>query len=164
MEKLFIPQIAKAEHGTITIEFKQFIQGLDTTTPVQGWLRVRHGGNFLEVTAQAHGIITLECDRTLVQFNHRLAVDTQELILLSENAFQDQFGKEIELSFEDLNETLPPLGYFEPELWLYEQLCLSIPFPKIAPDTSAVHYLDPTSPAVEVDRRWAALAALYSAE
>lgn len=164
MEKLFIPQIAKAEQATITIEFNQFIAGLETSTPIQGYLRVRHGGNFLEVTAQAHGIITLECDRTLVQFNHRLAIDTQELILLREDAPPAQFGREIELGFEDLNETLSPLGYFEPEIWLYEQLCLSIPFPKIAPDTTAVHYIDPTSPVVEVDRRWAALAALYPPE
>jgi uncharacterized protein len=106
MEKILIPQIARSENATITIQFKDFIAELATLTPIQGVIKIRHGGNFLEVQSRAWTIITLICDRTLVQFNHRLEVDTKELILLTEPIPANQYAKEIEVSLNDLTETL----------------------------------------------------------
>lgn len=162
MEKILIPQIARADHATVTLEFKHFMPELETLTPVQGILKVRHGGNFLEVYARAWTIMTLTCDRTLVQFNHRLEVDTKELILLQEEIPASQYAKEIEVSLSDLTETLDPHSYFDPAAWLYEQLCLNIPFQIIAPDAPELNFVD-TLPnaASQVDKRWAALASLY---
>ena len=165
MEKILIPQIARAENATVTIQFKDFISELETLTPVQGVLQVRHGGNFLEVQSRAWTIITLICDRTLVQFNHRLEVDTKELILLTEPIPASHYAKEIEVSFSDLTETLPPSGYFDPANWLYEQLCLSIPFQKIAPDAPDLDFVDSVPGATsQTDKRWATLATLYRQE
>jgi uncharacterized protein len=53
MEKLYIPQIAKAVNATEEFEFKEFIEGLETLTPVQGVISVRHVGSFIEVSAKA---------------------------------------------------------------------------------------------------------------
>jgi uncharacterized protein len=160
MEKILISQIARADRASITIEFKQFLPELDTLTPVQGTIKVSHGGNFLEVQSRAWTIMTLTCDRTLVQFNHRLEVDTKELILLQEEIPASQYAKEIEVSLSDLTETLTPHGYFDPAAWLYEQLCLNIPFQKIAPNAPELDFVDKGSEDT-VDKRWAALATLY---
>lgn len=161
MEKLYLPQLEKAVDATAIIEVQEFIKELETLTPVQGVVKVIHQGSFLEVKAQAHAIVTLTCDRTLNQFNHRLSVNVSELIWLAE-PITTKFSKEQEINIEDLVESLPPNGYFDVETWLYEQLCLAIPFQKIAPDAPSLEeILGTTAPPVPtVDKRWAALANL----
>jgi len=161
MEKIYIPQIAKAVDATEVIEFKEFIKDLETLTPVQGVVKVKHQGSFLEVKAEAFAIMTLTCDRTLSQFNHRLAINTSELIWLEESASHGKYAKEQEIDLEDLVETLPPNGYFDVANWLYEQMTLAIPFQKIAPDAPEIApILDKSTPANSLDKRWAALSNL----
>lgn len=161
MEKLYIPQIAKSVDATDTFDFKEFIEGLETLTPVQGVISVRHVGTFLSVTAKASAIMTLTCDRTLVQFNYRLVIDKTEKILLSDPIPESDYPKEREIETGDLMESLSPNGYFDPAVWLYEQMILAIPYPKIAPDAPALELSDKTtSTDLNVDKRWAVLNSL----
>jgi uncharacterized protein len=158
MDKIYIPQLAKAVDATEIIEFKESIDGLETLTPPQGVLKVKHLGSCLEIKATGWAIMTLICDRTLVQFNHRLTIDASELIWLATPISSDKNAKEKEIPLDELVESLPPNGYFNPAAWLYEQFCLAIPFPKIAPDAPAVTVLSETSSTQ--DKRWAALSAI----
>ncbi len=163
MEKLYIPQIARAVESTESFEFKESIAGFETLTPVQGVINVYHGGSFIEVSAKASAIVTLTCDRTLVQFNYRLAIDTSEMILLAEPLPESEYQKEREIETDDLVESLSPNGYFDPAAWLYEQLILAIPYPKIAPDAPALDLTDSKSNSkseVSVDKRWEILSSL----
>lgn len=162
MEKLLIPQIARAVEATESFEFKESIEGLETLTPVQGVISIHHAGSFLQVTVKASTIITLICDRTLVQFNYRLAINTSEMILLAEPLPEGEYPKEREVETGDLVDSLSPNGYFDPTAWLYEQLILAIPYPKIAPDAPALDLSNhPTKNLdVSIDRRWAALSSL----
>ena len=165
MEKLYIPQIAKAVDATEEFEFKEFIEGLETLTPVQGFISVHHVGSFLEVRAKASTIMTLTCDRTLVQFNYRLAIDTSEMICLAEPLPESEYPKEREIETGDLVESLSPNGYFDPTTWLYEQLVLAIPYPKIAPDAPALELTDTDlNLDVSVDKRWSVLSSLQLPE
>jgi uncharacterized protein len=155
MEKLYIPSIAKAANRIKVLDFKQEIPDLATLTPPQGQITIQHCGNYLSVKAQAWAIVTLTCDRTLRQFNHRLVVDTTELIWLADDP---------DSADDDLSETLPPNGYFDPVTWLYEQFCLAMPFPQIAPDAPARVDMalphDANTP--QVDSRWSNLINLRS--
>ncbi len=161
MKALYIPQLAQAHERTQTIEFKENLQGIQTLTPVQGRLKVTHQGSYLEVSAQADAIVTLSCHRCLQQFNHRLSVTASELIWLANH--EDDSGNlpfDQDLSVDDLVESLPPDGNFEPTAWLYEQVCLAIPQKQLCDQhctgikvSDAV--LNPGS-----DRRWASLEAL----
>jgi uncharacterized protein len=165
MEKLYIPQIAKAVDATEEFEFKEFIEGLETLTPVQGFIEVHHVGSFLEVRAKASTIMTLTCDRTLVQFNYRLAIDTSEMICLAEPLPESEYPKEREIETGDLVESLSPNGYFDPTTWLYEQLVLAIPYPKIAPDAPALELTDTElNLDISVDKRWSVLSSLQLPE
>ncbi len=167
MEKLYIPQIARAVESTESFEFKESIAGFETLTPVQGFISVYHGGSFIEVSAKASAIVTLTCDRTLVQFNYRLAIDTSEMILLAEPLPESEYQKEREIETGDLVESLSPNGYFDPAAWLYEQLILAIPYPKIAPDAPALDLTDANSTPnseVSVDKRWEILSSLQLSE
>jgi Predicted metal-binding, possibly nucleic acid-binding protein len=85
MQKIYIPSVAKAVNRTQAFDFKEEIPDLNTLTPPQGQITVQHCGNYLSIKVQAWTIVTLTCDRTLRQFNHRLVVDTTELIWLSDD-------------------------------------------------------------------------------
>ena len=49
---------------------------------MKGTLKVIHQGDYLQVKIKADTIITLTCDRCLQQYNHRLLINTEELIWL----------------------------------------------------------------------------------
>lgn len=164
MEPIYIPQLLRAVEQTETIEVQEYLPDLETLTPVQGQVQVTHRGNYLEVFGKAETIITLTCDRCLQQYNHRLAIDTSELIWLEDtvNAFDDT-QLEREGTLEELVETLPPQGYFNPGEWLYEQICLEIPLRKLCDRLCPGIQISDSLPATDEpqsDRRWASLEAL----
>lgn len=86
MDAIYIPQLLKRAEQTEVIPVNEFIAGLETLTPVRGKVHVTHQGTYLEVSAQAETIVTLTCHRCLQQYNHRLKVDTSELVWLDESA------------------------------------------------------------------------------
>ena len=162
MEAIYIPHLTKAPEQTEVIQVQEFLPGLETLTPVRGRIRVTHRGNYLEVSAQAEAIITLTCHRCLQQYNHRLAIDTSEMIWLDEAASLPYDGPlEREVELEDLVETLPPQGYFYPNEWLYEQMCLEIPQRQLCGEQCAgIQTATQEREEKPVDRRWASLEAL----
>lgn len=161
MDAIYIPRLLKQREHKQVIQVDEPIAELDSLTPVRGQLQVTHKGNYLEVAAQAETIITLVCDRCLKQYNHRLKVDTTELVWLDESAEQPDTGPlERETPLEDLVETLHPQGYFPPDTWLYEQLCLAIPPRKLCDKNCTGIQVDNQASASPKDRRWDALEAL----
>lgn len=161
MEAIYIPQLASSPEQTEVIQVQEFLADLETLTPIRGRIRVQHHGNYLEVSAQVEAIITLTCNRCLQQYNHRLALDTSEIIWLDEAANHPDDGPlEREVALEDLVERLPPQGYFEPNEWLYEQLCLASPQRQLC-DSQCAGIQTTTQESLEqIDRRWASLEAL----
>ena len=165
MQMIYIPGLLKCPEGRLRIEVDQYLEGLDSLMPVQGWMKMIHQGSYLEVKAIAETIITLKCDRCLQQYNHRLRAKAKELIWLDPNAdtLNDNLPLEREVPLEDLVETLSPQGHFDPETWLYEQLCLRLPHrqlcdkncPGIEVNEEAAESTD-----AGVDARWSALANL----
>lgn len=161
MKAIYIPQLAQAHERTQTIEFKETLKGIETLIPVQGSLKVTHQGTYLEVSAQADTIVTLTCHRCLQQFNHRLSVAASELIWLTDST--DDSGTlpfDQDLSVDDLVESLPPDGDFEPTAWLYEQLCLAIPQKQLCDQQCSGIKVSDAVLNPGIDRRWASLEAL----
>ncbi|NEU74078.1 DUF177 domain-containing protein [Hassallia byssoidea VB512170] len=162
MDAIYIPQLTKAPERTEEIQVKEFLPGLETLTPVRGNIRVQHLGNYLQVSGQAEAIITCTCNRCLQNYNHRVLLDTKEIIWLDESANEtEDLPLEREVPMEDLLETLSPEGYFYPSEWLYEQMCLAIPQRQLC-DKNCPGIIPSTASSSEkpVDRRWAGLEAL----
>jgi len=162
MDAIFIPQITTAPEQTEEIQVQEFLPGLESLTPVRGLLRVRHQGNYLEVSSQAETIITCTCNRCLQQYNQRLTVNTKEVIWLDEAANQiEDLPLEREVVMDDLVETLSPKGYFYPSEWLYEQMCLAFPQRQLCNlDCPGILNVDADGSSKPVDSRWASLEAL----
>jgi len=160
MEAIYIPQLLKALEKKEEIEIKEWLEELETLTPVRGKMIVSHKGNYLEVSATAETIVTLSCDRCLQNYNHRLAIDTSELIWLNDKNETDKIPIEREVAVEELSETLPPNGYFEPKTWLYEQLSLALPMRQLCGKKCKIAKLKTAENQLEIDSRWASLAAI----
>ncbi len=160
LEPIFIPNLTQAPDRTYTLDFQEFLPCLETLMPVRGSLRVTHCTTYLDVAAQAETIVTLTCDRCLQQYNYRLEAEPTESIWLDEAAGRsDLEAIEGEIDPENLVESVSPRGYFDPEKWLYDQMCLSLPPRQIcSPDCRGIELSD--SDNANVDGRWAALEAL----
>ncbi len=167
MEALHIPQLANRQDRTLEIIVDTLIPEFETLTPVRGKVIVKHGGTFLDLSAQAETIITLKCDRCLQQYNHRLILDTSEIIWLEEpDEEPDRKGMEIRTDLDELVDSLPPDGHFDPNVWLYEQLCLSLPLRQLC-NRDCAGIIPPKEPAPEpseakqqLDNRWGILETL----
>lgn len=161
MRAIHIPQIINAPDKTIALDVAEHLPNLETLTPVKGELQVAHRGTFLEVNAQASAIMTLECDRCLQSYNTRVQVDASEILWLEEPiASTEEAGIEREVELEDLVESLPPQGYFKPDEWLYEQMCLAIPQKQICNEDCQGIEIKSNPPEQAIDHRWAALSSL----
>ncbi|MDJ0618945.1 MAG: YceD family protein [Calothrix sp. MO_192.B10] len=161
MDAIYIPQLTKAPERTEEIQVQEFLPNLETLTPVRGLIRIQHHGNYLEVSGKAEAIITCTCNRCLQSYNHRLSVNTSEIIWLEELREEEtDLPLEREVAVDDLVETLSPQGYFEPSVWLYEQMCLEIPQRQLC-DTNCPGIQTTNSNCDRLsDSRWASLEAL----
>lgn len=161
MEAIYIPGLLKRREQTEDIQVNEFLPDLETLTPIRGQIKVTHRGNYLDVVVQAETIITLTCHRCLQQYNHRLTVNTSEIIWLDESAEEPDEGPlERETALEDLVESLSPQGYFAPDTWLYEQLCLAIPPRQLCDQQCPGVPIEENKNGAATDRRWDALEAL----
>lgn len=161
LKSIHIPQLLHLPARSLDLQFKTHLKGLDSLTPVQGWVQIVHQDNYLDVSGKAETIMTLSCHRCLCQYNHRVKFKTTELIWLS-------FGGDVRsvpaisdggVEFDELTETLPDQGNFDVEQWIYEQLCLAIPSRQLCDANCrgiAVENAQ-VAPSDSVDQRWAAL-------
>lgn len=161
MDNIYIPQLLKMPQQKEEMEINGLIKGLNTLTPVKGIFMITHGGNFLDVQLQAETIITLICDRCLQKYNHRLKVETSEIIWL-ENSLksEENIPPEREISVENLSESLDYNGYFEVTNWIYEQLSLAMPMRQLCGKECTAPKIDNQDSII--DPRWANLASLKS--
>jgi uncharacterized protein len=162
MEKIYIPRLLKMPDQKEDISLNHQIAGLNTLTPVRGFFQVAHRGNFLELQLQAHTILTLTCDRCLQTFNHRLEVDTSEIILLKEEDPNLSYPLEREIISEDLSETLSPDGELIVDEWIYEQLSLAMPLRILCGNDCKPPSIEPKNDHTIKDDRWSSLASLLN--
>ncbi len=148
-------------------DLEQRLEGIDSLTPVRGYVQATHRGNLLEVEGEAHTIVTLCCDRCLQHFNQPLSFRTRELLWLGEAAREggvevslvEEGNTILDLNPDALSESLDPRGSFDPVHWAFEQLSLLLP---------PVHRCGADCPGppswgsgpAAGDPRWAALAGL----
>jgi uncharacterized protein len=138
----------------------QNLEGLESLTPVRGWLEAQHHGRALELRADVETIVTLCCDRCLQHFNLPLQAQVQEMVdIAGDDANQGVLAWQGEIEAgggEDLDDRLDAEGNFDPGHWLFEQLSLRLPLVnRCGPECPgpATWSSDPGSG----DPRWAAL-------
>jgi uncharacterized protein len=161
MNAIYIPHLLNAVDRTRSLSFETNFENLETLTSVRAQVSVRHGTTFLDVRGTAQTIVTLTCDRCLQRYNHRVSINAKEIIWLNDDLDSQEVPLEQEVNPEDLVESLSPYGYFDPETWIYEQVCLELPQRQIC-DAACEGLKVETQGSAEpqVDERWSALEAL----
>lgn len=159
MQSIYIPHLLNAVDRTRSLSFETIFENLSTLTPVRAEVSARHGTTFLDIHGNAQTIVTLTCDRCLQQYNYRVSIDAKEIIWLEEPADPQTIPLEQEINPEDLQESLSPYGYFEPEKWIYEQICLELPQRQICSENCQGLVVEPSETEQDkpVDDRWSAL-------
>ena len=165
MEAIYLPHIAARQDSTLEVIVDELIPEFETLTPVRGKVIIKHGGTYLDVSAETETIVTLSCYRCLQQYNHRLVLTTSEIIWLDPDADKVYDGPlERETEIEELVESLPPEGHFQTQGWLYEQLCLALPqrqlCDKNCADVIPAQHRPSADTEVVLDNRWGILASL----
>ena len=158
-EPIHLPWLLHAPNHSENVKVQEWFPDLKSLTPVQGEVTVEHNGNFIQVDGSAATIVTLTCDRCLQQYNHRLVADASELIWLRDDTDAESESTSDCLEEADLVESLPSEGYFQPDDWLYQQLCLALPQRQLCDSNCPGIILEQGSPAL-IDDRWAKLAQL----
>lgn len=124
-----IDEIENSDNKTLNYEFNSFIDEIDSKTPIQAKLEIKSLGDFIEISGNVKGILNLECDLCLNNFEYILDFDIDEMF--AKYALQDEYGKETELKdgqfITDLN------GKNEVDIYdlLYQSVILNLPNRKV---------------------------------
>ena len=152
-----IPELLAAAEPELSWTFEQSIPGLETATPVQGWLRLRLDGPLLQVEGAASTSVALQCDRCLQTYLQPLSVEAAERLGLGTSS--EDLDAALAFDAEGISEQLDPQGSFDPAQWIYEQLNLQLPLVnrcgRQCPGPASWGHSEPLD-----DPRWAALKGL----
>ncbi len=127
-----IEDLESAQNKTLSCTFEEKIEGLDLVTPISADLTFKSLGDFVEVTGNVKGIVKLECDLCLEEFEYELDFEIDELYAkhaLIEGS--EESGQEIEIKdgqfVTDLN------GEDEIDIYdlLYQSVILNLPNKKV---------------------------------
>ena len=74
-----IEDLENAQNKTLSCKFEENIEGLNLVTPISADLIFKSLGEFIEVTGNVKGIVKLECDLCLEEFEYELDFEIDEL-------------------------------------------------------------------------------------
>ena len=132
MNTISIEDLENAQNKTLSCKFEEMIDGIDAISPISADLTFKSLGDFVEVKGNVKGIVKLECDLCLKEFEYNLDFEIDELYAkraLIEGS--DESGQEIEIKdgqfVTDLN------GADEIDIYdlLYQSVILNLPNRKV---------------------------------
>ncbi len=127
-----VEDLENSKNKTITVKTEENIDGINALTPIRADLTFRSLGDFIEVSGNVKGIVKLECDLCLKEFEYKLDFDIDELY--AKHALieaSDESGQEFEIKdgqfVTDLN------GADEIDIYdlLYQSVILNLPNKKV---------------------------------
>ncbi len=127
--KISIEELDNTPSKTIEFHFEDKIKELNCVTPLTADLEIKSLGEFVEVTGNVKGILRLECDICLKEFDYTLDFRIDEMY--AKQALMDDYGQETELKegqfITDLN------GEDEIDIYdlLYQSVILNLPNKKV---------------------------------
>ena len=124
-----IDEIENSNDKTVYYDFNQNIDGINSVGPISAELTIKSLGEFIEISGNVKGILKLECDLCLKEFEYNLDFNIDEIF--AKNALLDEYGQETELKdgqfITDLN------GEDKIDIYdlLYQSVILNLPNKKV---------------------------------
>ena len=129
MYKVSIEDLENSGDKSLNITFDDYIEEINCVTAVQAAITLKSLGEFIEAKGHVSGVVKLECDLCLKEFDYSLDFDIDELY--AKNSLLDEYGQELELKdgqfVTDLN------GADEIDIYdlLYQSVILNLPNKKV---------------------------------
>ncbi len=127
--KISIEDLESSSSKEIDFHFEDKIEGINCVTPITADLKIKSLGEFIEVSGNVKGIVKLECDLCLKEFDYKLDFPLEEMF--AKKSLLEDYGQEFELKdgqfVTDLN------GADEIDIYdlLYQSVILNLPNKKV---------------------------------
>ena len=124
-----VDDIENSENKTIQYRFNDKIEGIESVSPIYADLEIKSLGDFIQISGNVKGILNLECDLCMKNFEYHLDFNLDEMF--AKHALLDEYGKETELKdgqfVTDMN------GENEIDIYdlLYQSVILNLPNRKV---------------------------------
>ena len=124
-----IETIENSKDKTLTVDFEEIIDGIECVTPIKSKLIMQSLGEFIQVKGNVKGIVKLQCDRCLENFNYKLDFDIDEMFV--KTALYKNYGEEYELKEGQFATDLNGSDNIDIYDLLYQSVILNLPNPKV---------------------------------
>ena len=114
--------------GSLNFEFDDDIKELEDCH-ITADIEFKSMGDFIEAIGHIEGKITLECDRCLNKYTHKLDFDIDETF--AKDSLLDEYGQELELSNGQFVTDLEGAEEIDVYDLLYQSVILSLPNKKV---------------------------------
>ncbi len=127
--KISIEDLENMPSKSLDFHFEDKIEGLNCVTPITSDLEIKSLGEFIEVSGNVKGILKLECDLCLKEFEYPIDFSIDEMY--AKHSLMDDYGPETELKegqfITDLN------GEDKIDIYdlLYQSVILNLPNKKV---------------------------------
>ena len=124
-----IEELENTPSKTLEFHFDEKIKELDCVTPIKSDLEVKSLGEFIEISGNVKGVMKLECDLCLKEFEYELDFDIDEMF--AKNALLEDYGQELELKEGQFVTDLQGADEIDIYDLLYQSVILNLPNKKV---------------------------------
>ena len=124
-----IETIENAKDKTLTVDFEEIIDDIDCVTPIKSKLTIQSLGEFLQVKGNVKGIVKLQCDRCLENFDYKLDFNINEIF--AKTVLFKGYSEETELKEGQFVTDLNGCGNIDIYDLLYQSVILNLPNHKV---------------------------------
>lgn len=124
-----IEELENTPSKTLEFHFDEKIKELDCVTPIKSDLEVKSLGEFIEISGNVKGVLKLECDLCLKEFEYELDFDIEEMF--AKNALLEDYGQELELKEGQFVTDLQGADEIDIYDLLYQSVILNLPNKKV---------------------------------
>ncbi len=127
--KISIDELENTPSKTLEFHFDEKIKELDCVSPIKSDLEIKSLGEFIEISGNVKGIVKLECDLCLKEFEYELDFDIDEMF--AKSALLEDYGQEIELKEGQFVTDLQGAEDIDIYDLLYQSVILNLPNKKV---------------------------------
>ncbi len=124
-----IEELENTPSKTLEFHFDEKIKELDCVTPIKSDLEIKSLGEFIEISGNVKGVLKLECDLCLKEFEYELDFDIDEMF--AKNALLEDYGQELELKEGQFVTDLQGADEIDIYDLLYQSVILNLPNKKV---------------------------------
>lgn len=127
--KVSVESIENAKNGILEYKFSDTIDEVNSIGSVEANLVLKSLGEFVEVSGNVKGILNLECDVCLNNFEYKFDFDIDEMF--AKTALSEDYAQETEIKDNDFITDLNGAEEIDIYDLLYQSVILNLPNKKV---------------------------------